>query len=118
MILLLTACADDAQRYEFAMPLTGGGRLCVIQCQQAQEFCGKQCNLGQNECIQKMQLRAIHAFNTYAAERFRQSLPVERQPYQFEQPDACMADQTCINDCASTYRGCYSGCGGQVIPAN
>ncbi|MBI1273422.1 MAG: hypothetical protein GC131_04990 [Alphaproteobacteria bacterium] len=119
LVLVLSACSSSGGRegYEYALPLTAGGRLCVIQCQQAREFCEKQCDFGRNQCLHNMTRRALTAYEAYAKQQLRDGLMVNRNLEDFEHPERCEADTACIDECSDIYRGCYTGCGGKVVPA-
>lgn len=117
LLLLLTACAGPSPRdYEFAPPITTGGRLCLIQCQQAREFCREQCGLQSSPCYRHAEQRAVQAYDQYLIDMAKIRQTPEKKLHDFMDASSCQS-VTCRDDCDGAYRTCYSGCGGEVIPA-
>ncbi len=118
-LLALAGCGETAgsaaKTYSYTLPETPGGRLCVAQCSDAQNYCSQGCDLHQRECVGKVQAQALKDYDKYTRDQFAAHQPIELRPRDFERTVDCDGDKArCNADCAAPYRACYTTCGGTV----
>ncbi|MDR3448633.1 MAG: hypothetical protein P4M15_02585 [Alphaproteobacteria bacterium] len=117
-LFVFAACGEDVPVYShstYALPTAPGGRLCVAQCRDAQQYCAQSCTLDYRACYNDMQRQAIKAYDRYTSDRFARGLNVVLTPSDFEHPEACDRDKrACLADCERPYNACYTSCGGTV----
>ncbi len=119
VLLILAACGDSTPPPVFTPaytpPATPGGRLCINQCREAQDFCRQDCGLTHRACIGDVQAKALRDYDAYARDHLTAHLSVDLHPSNFENNNACNAAKAhCEKRCESVYIKCYRNCGGTV----
>ena len=94
---------------------TPGGRMCAVQCTQAQDYCKQGCDLEYRQCVTDIQKQAIKDYESYTRQQFASHEAIELRPRDFERTSACSEERgKCAQECDGTYQGCYQTCGGKI----
>lgn len=114
--LIMTACGQDITTgTSFKQPQTPGGRLCTLQCGEAQDYCHKNCDLHDRTCTNDAQANAMRDYDAYTRTQFAAHEAITLHPRDFEHRETCdTARKSCMDDCDSHYQTCFQGCGGQI----
>ncbi|WP_448206825.1 hypothetical protein [Azospirillum sp. sgz302134] len=113
LLLPLSACGPmyDTQ-YTMVPPRSAEGRMCVMSCQQGQNFCRQSCQMEQQSCRADARERAMMDYRAYVHTQTVERKPIKKSPSDFER--SC-STSSCESRCESDHRQCYVDCGGQVI---
>ena len=111
----LAACGPiyDTE-YTYHAPRDPGGRACVSSCDADQSQCKYQCRRETQDCENEKRRVAEREFNRYARWRRDQNLPVDKNVYDFTPGYSCPWESECSDVCESSYRACFTGCGGTI----
>lgn len=117
-LFFLSSCGETRiEGYTLTPPATTGGRMCIVQCQQARDYCDEGCSLKYRTCITTVQMRAMQDYDQYTREQITHNQPIEFRPRDFESSAPCEhAKQACNAACDTSYHSCYTSCGGVVAP--
>ncbi|WP_445599218.1 hypothetical protein [Azospirillum sp. A39] len=115
-LLAIAGCGPIYEtQYTLIPPNRPDAAICLNQCQQIAQYCRRTCSLEEKACLADARERARDAFRDYVYERKAEGKPIKRKVSDFESTSMC-GTTSCDYDCDDDYRGCYAGCGGQVIP--
>ncbi|MBI2785372.1 MAG: hypothetical protein HYX60_03305 [Legionella longbeachae] len=107
----LSACGPMYKtEYNFIPPQSDISKMCTAQCVQAQNDCQQNCRVNTQNCIMRAQQSAFFEFNRYKEEQARRGMLINKSLRDFDKSSSC--NVSC--NCESTYRSCYSACGGEV----
>lgn len=111
-ILFITACGPVYEsQYTLIPPKSDVSKMCTSQCIQTKSFCEQGCRAENDNCKLRAQQSALYEYNEYKSEQVRIGQPVSKTIRDFDRSYSC--SNSC--NCESTYRDCFSACGGQVI---
>ena len=97
--------------YAYVPPHSPTGKMCAAQCVQGKNACEQMCEMKNQNCRLRAHQDALAQYHMYKQERKREGKPLKKEIQDFDQSYLCSS--SC--DCESTYRACYSTCGGQVL---
>lgn len=95
--------------YDYTMPASAEGRLCVSQCQQTQKYCNDNCRLKQERCEADARVRGDREYDDYVRERRSQGKEIKRSRSSFYY--GCYEE---CDDCDGQYHNCFATCGGNI----
>lgn len=108
---IMTGCGPIYNtEYTFIPPKSDMSKMCTAQCVQGKSACDQNCRLENENCRLRSQQAAIYEYNQYKDNQTRQGLPVNKTTRDFDTSGSCY--NSC--QCESTFRACYSACGGEV----
>jgi hypothetical protein len=108
---ILTACGPIYNtEYSFIPPKSDVSKMCTAQCVQDKNNCQQSCRIDNENCRLRAQQSAIFEFEHYKEEQKRREMPINKSISDFDRSSSC--NNSC--ECESTYRACYSACGGEV----
>ncbi|MBV8060947.1 MAG: hypothetical protein JO126_09315 [Alphaproteobacteria bacterium] len=115
-LLVFGACGQDiATGKVVKQPQTPGGRLCSLQCGEAQDYCHQTCDLHYRTCMNNVQAAAVSEYDAYTRAQFAAHEAITLHPRDFEHPDTCdTTRKSCMDDCDQHQQTCFQGCGGQI----
>lgn len=112
LMFLLSGCGPVYEtHYSYIPPRTWHGRECVNQCLTQRAFCRSQCATQKQACHAEADLEALPSYLSYEHQQRKSDNPDVETVSDFADYSAC--DTRC--GCGSTYRACFSNCGGTVI---
>jgi len=119
VVLILAACgAYYKTDYRFVAPSTPQGLQCASVCLQNQQNCGQACATTRSQCETVAQVKS--SVNLYGMQQYSQGkakdYPALASGLSGLEMPSCKHINHCEDDCAATYRDCFTVCGGQVIP--
>lgn len=113
--LLLVACGPIYEtQYDFLPPTSAEGRLCTSQCNNISDLCRQNCDLKDDRCIAEARERGAYEYERYVRDRQSQKLPIEKKLEDFTYTGGCYQASSCKAECDTSYRQCFTGCGGTV----
>ncbi len=99
----------------YTAPANPGGRLCTLQCSEANNYCHESCDLHQRKCVSEIQARALQDYESYTRAQFASHSAIDLHPRDFERMGSCDSDKaSCTADCENNFQQCYTRCGGTV----
>lgn len=98
---------------DYHQPGNPGGRLCTAQCKEASNHCADACKYRERICTYDVQAQAIKDYEIYVQEQFKDRLPVDLRPRDFERIDQCI-QSACLTICQRNYDSCFQRCGGEI----
>lgn len=111
-VFLLAGCGPVYQtQYSYVPPHSWRGRKCINRCLTARSYCRGECQTNDQACHSNANVAAMPAYLAYVQERNSKGKPTYMNVSDF-------ADYSNCSDhcgCESTYRACFSNCGGEVI---
>ncbi len=110
--LALTACSPVYQtNYSYLAPKTWRGKQCANRCLQDRSACRAQCLQTSQSCRNSANLAATPAYLIYVEQQRRHHLPLDQTITDFADYSGC----TNHCGCESSYRECFTNCGGEVM---
>lgn len=111
-IFLLSGCGPVYEtHYNYVPPASWHGRQCANHCLAKRSRCRTSCQSAKQVCRSAADMDAMPAYLDYAQDQRNSGEPVVNSVSDFADysncPDKC--------GCGSTYRACFSNCGGTVI---
>jgi hypothetical protein len=115
-VLLIAGCGRVATHTAtYDPPPTPGGRLCSLQCSEANNYCRQTCDLVNRKCVSEIQARALQDYESYTRQQFTNHDAIDLHPRDFERTNSCDdAKATCTANCEGDFQMCYTNCGGVV----
>jgi len=111
-VFLLSGCGPVYQtHYSYVPPHSWRGRRCVNRCLNDRSFCRSQCQTNDQSCQSNANLEAMPEYLMYVHHRQQQNEPAYRSPSDFADYSNCT--DSC--GCESSYRACFTNCGGSVL---
>ncbi|CAM2961660.1 Uncharacterised protein [Legionella steigerwaltii] len=108
---MLIACGPIYNtEYSFVPPQSDVAKMCTAQCIQGKNDCEQSCRVDNENCRMRAQQNAMFEYKHYKEEQKRMGLPINKTVNDFDRSSSC--NNSCR--CESTYRACYSACGGEV----
>ncbi|EKD77159.1 MAG: hypothetical protein ACD_42C00458G0002 [uncultured bacterium] len=111
-VLMLSGCGPIYQtHYSYIPPHSRHGRRCINRCLSDRSMCRGQCQTNQQSCQTNANLIAMPQYLSYVQQRNAANEPVNLSISDF-------ADYSNCSDhcgCESTYRACFTNCGGSVL---
>lgn len=112
IIFLIAGCGPVYEtHYSYIPPHTQHGRECLNQCLTQRSFCRSQCATQKQACHAEADVAAMPAYLESAHQARKSGQPDYETVSDFADYSAC--DTNC--GCGSTYRQCFTNCGGTVI---
>lgn len=112
LVGMLTACGPIYNtEYSFVPPKSDIAKMCTAQCIQGKNDCEQSCRVDNDNCRMRAQQNAMFEYKQYKEDRKRMGLPINKSVNDFDRSSSC--SNSCR--CESTYRACYSACGGEVL---
>ena len=116
-LLMLNACGPIYQTtYRYIPPNSELGRVCANQCSQTQQLCVQNCHNQETTCEIQARQQAQIEYQNYVTQHILEKRPIHKDAEDFYDPFMCGNEDSCNNACGINYRGCFTTCGGQVIP--
>lgn len=118
LLLLVGGCGPVYETtYELHPPENYQGRVCTNQCSQTQQFCQQNCASQIQMCEYNERLRSQNEYYVYVEQQRAANQAIVRTPESFYDSFRCRETMNvCQAQCQSSYRSCFAGCGGSVIP--
>lgn len=111
-ILMLSGCGPMYQTtYNYIPPHSYRGRRCVNRCLSDRSYCRSQCQTNLQSCETNANLIAMPQYLSYVQEQNASHQPINESITDFADYSRCSSH--C--GCATTYRECFTNCGGAVI---
>ncbi|WP_115709543.1 hypothetical protein [Legionella sainthelensi] len=111
LVVLLTSCGPIYNtEYSYIPPKSDVAKMCTAQCVQGRNDCEQSCRVDNENCRLRAQQSALFEYNHYKEEQTRMGFPINKTIKDFDRSSSC--NNSC--HCESTYRECYSACGGEV----
>lgn len=111
--LLLSGCGPIYQTtYTYKTPKSYRGRMCVNRCLRTKNRCYTMASLTDQNCRLIADNAARPAYRQYIREQKRQGFPIWKKISDFADYSNCHQTQYCN----SSYKQCFTNCGGQIIP--
>ncbi len=108
---LLTSCNPIYNsEYSYTPPKSNIAKMCTANCVQGKNACQQRCRIDTENCRLRAQQNAIFAYENYKQEQAKLNMPLMKTLKDFDKGSSCST--SC--DCETTYRACYSECGGTV----
>ena len=116
LLLVVTGCGPHYQTFHtFTPPKSQSGKNCVNRCLENKQGCELQAQRNYNSCVHHAKSEAQNRYALYLAAQVAKKTPSKDiqsfEQYSLYQYNSC-SDK--ITLCASSYRSCYSNCGGHV----
>ena len=102
--------------YELTPPQTAEGRMCVTQCQQTKSACRNSGYDRYQRCKTEQRAYAERKFNEYRIQQLLLKQPIKKTQRSFYGGYSCSHEQSYKKDCEQDFVGCFSTCGGRVVP--
>ena len=118
LLPVLAACqAVMKTDYQLVPPNSRSQGMCASGCVTDRQTCLIHCTAEKNDCVAKAQTNAENDYSNYASEQAREGRTASKSEGDFYHlyDYKCNSD-ACEESCGATMRGCYTACGGQVIP--
>lgn len=108
---LLTSCGPMYKtEYSFIPPKSDLSKMCTAQCVQSKNDCEQSCRVDNENCRLRAKQNALFEFKNYKEDQKQRGLPITKSVSDFDRSSSCF--NSC--HCESTFRECYSACGGEV----
>lgn len=111
LVMTLISCSSvyDTQ-YQYLPPKSDAAKICIAQCVQERNVCDRSCYRQKEICQRRAHQNARIEYQQYKEEQNRNGFVGAETIEFFDRSSSC--NNTC--QCESTYRSCYTGCGGEV----
>lgn len=128
LLFLLASCGPPQPyfqtSYQLIAPNSDNGRMCANNCLMMQQNCRSSCSIQSQQCQinntilqQNARYQADRDFDDYVRDRQAMGRLIKRDRNDFyNEPLNNCGDESCSGSCTNDYYGCYTNCGGQVIP--
>ena len=128
LLFLLASCGPPQPfyqtSYQMIAPSSENGRMCANNCLMMQQNCRGSCSIQSQQCSlnnaaaqQNARYQADRDFEDYVHERQNQGRLIKKNRNDFyNAPSSDCSNDACVGQCTNDYYGCYTNCGGQVIP--
>ncbi|KTD08936.1 hypothetical protein Lgra_2171 [Legionella gratiana] len=111
LAVMLTSCSPIYNtEYSYTPPKSDVAKMCTAQCVQGKNDCEQSCRIENENCRLRAQQSALFEYKHYKEEQTRMGFPINKTIKDFDRSSSCT--NSC--QCESTYRSCYSACGGEV----
>lgn len=111
-VFALSGCGPIYQtQYSYIPPHSWRGRKCSNRCLSSRAICRSECQTNNQSCETNANMAAMPAYMAYVQRRDNENKPVYNNVRDY-------ADYSNCSDhcgCESTYRACFTNCGGSVI---
>lgn len=110
--LCLSGCGPQYQTtYSYIPPHSHYGRSCVNQCLNNRSNCNSQCQTNYQSCKTNANILAMPQYLLYIKAKNDANQPAYRSISDFADYSGCST----YCGCTSTYRSCFTNCGGSVL---
>ena len=103
-------------QYTMTPPAGKSGELCVSQCQQTKQSCRQSTYDRQRACLTEERAQADKAYTDYKVQQMLNKKPVWKSADDDYDPQSCSGQGTYVQVCDKDFRGCFTTCGGTVVP--
>jgi hypothetical protein len=109
--LTLMGCGPIYQtHYDYQLPHSERGKMCVNECLQAKSTCEQMNRMNEESCRDRELKAARYEYQAYRDRQERHHQPVKKSVEDFNHGYRCNQS----SDCEASYKMCYQNCGGVI----